>query len=622
MPLTDNKITAFLKKVTDLTDTPSESMTPADIKAWFDSSPEELRVKMNSLIDGLVSKTTDSGAKNIGVETISGLTGNDVQTLLQSLKAMVDGKTTKTGNHEGTWQGVNLGEASEAINGGRIDVLTSQLAETENQMNTQFINAFYPPAPLMPCIGDGIVDDYPNAQAMVNYFEKNGGRLFFPQPSNYYRMTRELNILNAKIYAWGTLEIFGESAINTQIKLENNSTGELFRYDNGTKRVEVLACSMTSGSAVVTTTGDFISSGIEAGMIAQLNNFPMTAQVASVDSATQITLTKTATATGSGDGVFYKLVTHTHRLIIRDLYLKNNYGYSAFSSWHPGTGIKLWGTHDSIIENVRVEGFSKGLHSLGGFINRFDNVCVNKCYDGFVLEYACYATNIVKPIAADCGANSGGYSIRIINSGSIKLDNMAIEVNKRGVLLEGVRGFEISSGNIESTNYGQPIELKKLSNIDASNEKFWTSGGIIKGLRFYESLGLLVKDGVSAIKFIGNCFEGEPTTFSVNAASCIASLGDFKYMKDIDYSQNYYYTGGEPNRHVLSGTLASGQSFSREGKKLANAVPYYGKYWRVGDIVHNSSPSAGSYIGWVCTTASNGTSDGSAVWKGFGAIQA
>lgn len=38
--------------------------------------------------------------------------------------------------------------------------------------------------------------------------------------------------------------------------------------------------------------------------------------------------------------------------------------------------------------------------------------------------------------------------------------------------------------------------------------------------------------------------------------------------------------------------------------------------YRAGHIMYNSSPSAGDYIGWVCTVAGNpGT------WKGFGLIQ-
>ena len=499
----------------------------------------------------------------------------------------------------------------------------SSLADKTKQLNTQFINVLYPPAPLVACKGDGVTDDTTAIQAMINYFGANGGRLYFPQPSNYYKITSPLNLLNPILNSWGTLEIFGESVLNTQIKLENNAATEALKYDNGTKKVDVANCSTTNGSAIVTTTGNFITSGIEVGMFIQLSNMPMTAVVNSVDSATQITLNKTATATGSGSTArFYKLVTNTHRLIIRDLYIKNSYAYSAFTSWHPATGLKLWGTHDSIIENVRIEGFTKGLHSLGGFLNRYEMVNTNKCYDGYELEYACFATNIIKPICAETGANSGGYPIKAINTASIKIDNIALEVNKRGILLEGVRGFDIGGGNIETTSYDLSIELKGLSNIDSSDETFWTSGGVIRGLRFYESIGVLFKNGVKSVKFEGNSFEGKPTSFTVSASSCINSSGDYAYIKDIEYGNNRYYAGGEPNRHILTGTLASAQSISQNGKKYASAIPYYGKYWKVGDMVYNSAPIAGGYLGWVCVSASDGVNDGSAVWKGFGAIQA
>lgn len=50
--------------------------------------------------------------------------------------------------------------------------------------------------------------------------------------------------------------------------------------------------------------------------------------------------------------------------------------------------------------------------------------------------------------------------------------------------------------------------------------------------------------------------------------------------------------------------------------KANSAAPSTGT-WVVGDTVYNTSPSAGGYMGWVCTTAGTpGT------WKGFGLIQA
>lgn len=51
-------------------------------------------------------------------------------------------------------------------------------------------------------------------------------------------------------------------------------------------------------------------------------------------------------------------------------------------------------------------------------------------------------------------------------------------------------------------------------------------------------------------------------------------------------------------------------------RMLESAAPTTGT-WRVGDIVYNDTPTAGGFIGWVCTTAGTpGT------WKTFGAISA
>jgi hypothetical protein len=78
------KLASFAKKVADLADKPS--LTPTALKAQFDAAPEELRGSFNNLIDALKKTTAgDSGAKNIGVSTIPGVNGNDVQTILANL---------------------------------------------------------------------------------------------------------------------------------------------------------------------------------------------------------------------------------------------------------------------------------------------------------------------------------------------------------------------------------------------------------------------------------------------------------------------------------------------------------------------------------------------------------
>jgi hypothetical protein len=68
-----------------------KAMSAAETKVAFDSRGEELKTTLNNLVDSINSTTTgNSGAKNVGVESIAGLTGNDVQALLSALKNQMD----------------------------------------------------------------------------------------------------------------------------------------------------------------------------------------------------------------------------------------------------------------------------------------------------------------------------------------------------------------------------------------------------------------------------------------------------------------------------------------------------------------------------------------------------
>lgn len=79
------KITALTNLITTLADRPT--MTPAELKQYFDSQPEQIRVAFNTLIDALGSTTTgDSGAHSIGSASITGVTGVTVWAQLSDLK--------------------------------------------------------------------------------------------------------------------------------------------------------------------------------------------------------------------------------------------------------------------------------------------------------------------------------------------------------------------------------------------------------------------------------------------------------------------------------------------------------------------------------------------------------
>lgn len=90
MALQDNKITVFAKRVSDLPNRPSPTYSAAEIKSYFDSSPEELRGALNAVIDVLVSRTLgSSGAEGIGSAPIAGLSGQSVYEQLLGLESQI-----------------------------------------------------------------------------------------------------------------------------------------------------------------------------------------------------------------------------------------------------------------------------------------------------------------------------------------------------------------------------------------------------------------------------------------------------------------------------------------------------------------------------------------------------
>lgn len=85
MPFT--KLTELTNLIADLPDLPNDTMTSTQLKQYWDSSPEELRVALNKLMDELQATTS---ASNLGAKTITGISGGTVQALLENLKAYID----------------------------------------------------------------------------------------------------------------------------------------------------------------------------------------------------------------------------------------------------------------------------------------------------------------------------------------------------------------------------------------------------------------------------------------------------------------------------------------------------------------------------------------------------
>ena len=88
MDFADNRLSSFTKKIIDLIDQPN--MQPDELKAYFDSSPEEVRQAHNSLCDALTTATTAAtAAANLGFQTTAGVPADNVQDAIEDVQAQL-----------------------------------------------------------------------------------------------------------------------------------------------------------------------------------------------------------------------------------------------------------------------------------------------------------------------------------------------------------------------------------------------------------------------------------------------------------------------------------------------------------------------------------------------------
>ncbi|WP_125115627.1 hypothetical protein [Agathobaculum sp. Marseille-P7918] len=84
MSLSDQKLTGFSKKITQLADQPN--MQPQELKAYFDSSPEELRQAHNGLCDALCASDAAAG---LGFARSAGVPADTVQAAVENVQQQV-----------------------------------------------------------------------------------------------------------------------------------------------------------------------------------------------------------------------------------------------------------------------------------------------------------------------------------------------------------------------------------------------------------------------------------------------------------------------------------------------------------------------------------------------------
>lgn len=89
MDFSANKQDTYEKRIASLPDQPN--MQPNELKAYFDSSPEQLRQAHNGLCDALTEATSNaSAAANLGFQRTAGVPADNVQAAVENVQAQLD----------------------------------------------------------------------------------------------------------------------------------------------------------------------------------------------------------------------------------------------------------------------------------------------------------------------------------------------------------------------------------------------------------------------------------------------------------------------------------------------------------------------------------------------------
>lgn len=89
MDFTANKQSVYEKRISSLPDQPN--MQPDELKAYFDSSPEEIRQAHNGLCDALTAATSGaSAAANLGFQRTAGVPADNVQAAVENVQTQLN----------------------------------------------------------------------------------------------------------------------------------------------------------------------------------------------------------------------------------------------------------------------------------------------------------------------------------------------------------------------------------------------------------------------------------------------------------------------------------------------------------------------------------------------------
>jgi len=321
----------------------------------------------------------------------------------------------------------------------------------------------------------------------------------------------------------------------------------------------------------------------------------------------------------------------------RNFQFKNTIAYVAGVSWHPATAIQLKHCLNSKFENLYFREFTEGMNldaNVDGAVvhssifNQVINCRAVYCKRGFTLgnnsnnwvisdsnAYGCYYT--ATPLE--------GWGFSLYKSKGVSFLGANVEGGgaSPGFLITASSGVTISGGDIENYTNGRSIIVMGDSVGNLEDIRDWSTGIVVSGVKFWNALGVEVRDGVSGLTMTGNGWTNSyPASGSAPGALNafrIVSTASPKYIRGIEYDDsNAWPHGIAPTAHTTVGMNHAVRYNGQSWKSAANAPnTAYGTWtqgsrvmWTVNPafywVVKESGTLGTLNAGWTTATGTNG----------------
>lgn len=309
---------------------------------------------------------------------------------------------------------------------------------------------------------------------------------------------------------------------------------------------------------------------------------------------------------------------HFTNNVVKNMNCEQNQNSYAFKDGSSGTNDtqsvgNIWIGNSAYNIKQNVSGGCGGMELVGAKETIVSNLVIDN-----IIPYDDTNTNSVG-IYIGNSYNNNSENIQINNS---KIKNVT-KGNGIQILSANSKDILINNNEIYNCNYGvRTTTTSSLGNINVignnihdctnngvninQNTKIQVKNNYIENV----AMGIFCNDGANG-SIIGNVVHSSGYAIRLNGDNTSF------YVADNNIYQNFYMPDSNLKNKVINNNV---EGLTYEAKyvkkvKYQTSIPVSGSHL-IGDVIYNTTPTAGGYIGWVCT--SSGTPG---TWKGFGLIE-